>query len=93
VLVAEDNAVNQKVAALMLHRLGLRPNFAANGGEALDMNSISLSRRLYRQAGKAERTSYETGPVGPCAATRTGFPDGQRISAAEVGLNSLVPPA
>jgi CheY-like chemotaxis protein len=37
VLVAEDNIVNQKVAARMLERLGMRPDLAANGREALEM--------------------------------------------------------
>jgi len=37
VLIAEDNAVNQKVAAKMLERMGLRADVAANGREALEM--------------------------------------------------------
>jgi CheY-like chemotaxis protein len=41
VLVAEDNVVNQKVAGLMLQRLGLRPDFAANGREAVEMFSMA----------------------------------------------------
>ena len=36
VLVAEDNPVNQKVAAAMLKRLGYRAHLVANGREALD---------------------------------------------------------
>ena len=42
-LVAEDNAVNQKVAVRMLERLGYRADVAANGLEALD----ALSRIPY----------------------------------------------
>ncbi len=37
VLVADDNAVNQKVASRMLERLGLRADVAANGLEAVRM--------------------------------------------------------
>jgi len=37
VLLAEDNIVNQKVAARMLERIGLRPDVAANGKEAVNM--------------------------------------------------------
>jgi signal transduction histidine kinase/DNA-binding response OmpR family regulator len=40
VLVAEDNVVNQKVAARMLERLGFRPDLAANGREAVEMFEI-----------------------------------------------------
>ena len=35
VLVVEDNAVNQRVVALMLRKLGYQPEVAANGNEAL----------------------------------------------------------
>jgi signal transduction histidine kinase/PleD family two-component response regulator len=37
VLVAEDNPVNQKVAVLMLGRLGIRPDVAENGRKAVEM--------------------------------------------------------
>jgi CheY-like chemotaxis protein/HPt (histidine-containing phosphotransfer) domain-containing protein len=43
ILVAEDNAVNQKVMARMLERLGYRSDVAANGLEVLD----SLERQHY----------------------------------------------
>ena len=36
ILVAEDNAVNQKVAVRLLERMGYRPDVASNGVEALD---------------------------------------------------------
>jgi PleD family two-component response regulator len=37
VLLAEDNAVNQRVAVLMLQRLGCRVDVASNGQEALKL--------------------------------------------------------
>ncbi len=37
VLVAEDNAVNQRVAVRMLEKMGLRADVAANGREAVDL--------------------------------------------------------
>ena len=43
VLLAEDNAVNQKVAVTMLAKLGYRADVAANGKEVLD----ALERQAY----------------------------------------------
>jgi signal transduction histidine kinase/ActR/RegA family two-component response regulator len=43
ILVAEDNIVNQKVAQLLLHRMGYQPDFVVNGVEVL----TALQRQPY----------------------------------------------
>ncbi|HUF38752.1 MAG TPA: response regulator, partial [Anaerolineales bacterium] len=43
ILLAEDNAVNQKVAARLLERMGYRADVAANGVEALE----AVTRQAY----------------------------------------------
>jgi CheY-like chemotaxis protein len=43
ILVAEDNAVNQQLAALLLEKIGYRTDIVANGLEALE----ALERRTY----------------------------------------------
>jgi signal transduction histidine kinase/CheY-like chemotaxis protein len=40
VLVAEDNIVNQRLAARILEKLGMRPDLAADGRELLEMSGL-----------------------------------------------------
>jgi CheY-like chemotaxis protein len=59
VLVAEDNVVNQKVAGLMLQRLGLRPDFAANGREALEMFTMAPYDLIFMDCQMPQMDGYE----------------------------------
>ena len=52
VLLAEDNAVNQRLAASLLERRGHRVTIAANGREALDALGARAVRR--RADGRAD---------------------------------------
>ena len=59
VLVAEDNMVNQKVAGLMLQRLGLRPDFAANGQEAVEMFTMAHYDLILMDCQMPQMDGYE----------------------------------
>jgi two-component system, sensor histidine kinase and response regulator len=58
VLVAEDNAVNQKVAVRMLERLGLRPDVAANGREAVDLCAMLPYDLIFMDCHMPEMDGY-----------------------------------
>ena len=59
VLVAEDNVVNQKVASLMLQRLGIRADFAANGREALDLFLTAPFDLIFMDCQMPQMDGYE----------------------------------
>jgi signal transduction histidine kinase/CheY-like chemotaxis protein len=59
VLVAEDNIVNQKVAARMLEKLGIRADLAANGREALEMMRMLPYDLVFLDCQMPEMNGYE----------------------------------
>jgi PAS domain S-box-containing protein len=59
VLVAEDNAINQKVARRMLERLGIRADVAANGREAVQMTADLSYDVVFMDCQMPDMNGYE----------------------------------
>ena len=59
VLMAEDNAINQKVGVRMLERLGLRADVAANGREAVRMFELLPYDLVFMDCQMPEMDGYE----------------------------------
>jgi CheY-like chemotaxis protein len=59
VLVAEDNIVNQRVAARILEKLGMRPDLAADGREAVEMFSLLPYDLIFMDCQMPEMDGYE----------------------------------
>jgi len=58
-LVAEDNAVNQRVAVRMLQKLGLRADVAANGREAVNLYGMLHYDLIFMDCQMPEMDGYE----------------------------------
>jgi signal transduction histidine kinase/DNA-binding response OmpR family regulator len=74
VLVAEDNAVNQKVISLMLEKLGVRPDVAANGREAVEMIQLLPYDLVFMDLHMPEMNGFEA-----CQAVRSRQTGGTRV--------------
>ena len=75
VLVAEDNAVNQKVISLMLEKLGVRPDVAANGREAVEMIRLLPYDLVFMDLHMPEMGGLEA-----CQAVRAKQSNGPRVT-------------
>jgi PAS domain S-box-containing protein len=98
-LIAEDNLVNQKVALLMLRKLGLRADVAANGREVLQ----ALERQNYDvvlmdvqmpemdgfEAAKAIRERWQNGLPHIIAVTAHAL-EGDRKRCIEAGMDDYI---
>lgn len=59
VLIAEDNAVNQKVISRMLEKMGIRADVAANGREAVEMVQMLPYDLIFMDCQMPEMNGYD----------------------------------
>ncbi len=97
VLVAEDNAVNQKVARAMLERLGCHVDLVANGREAVEMASRLPYDLIFMDCQMPEMDGYEAtrrlrslGAAPPIIAMTANAMPGDRELCLEAGMSDYI---
>jgi PAS domain S-box-containing protein len=101
VLVVEDNAVNQKVAAMLLGRLGVRADVAGHGREAVEMTRMIRYDLVFMDCQMPEMNGYEAtveirrregaGRRVPIVALTADVIEGSRDRCADAGMDDFVP--
>ena len=84
VLLAEDNAVNQRVAVLMLQRLGCRVDVAGNGLEAIDLSGRLPYDIIFLDCQMPELDGY-----GAARAIRAREVEGHRVPIIALTANAM----
>jgi two-component system, sensor histidine kinase and response regulator len=102
VLVAEDNPVNQRVAMLMLKRLGYRARVVGNGAEALDaldrgdFSAVLMDCQMpgmdgYEATGQLRRReAMQPGRRMPVIAMTAGAMEGDRQRCLDAGMDDYI---
>jgi signal transduction histidine kinase/DNA-binding response OmpR family regulator len=101
VLVVEDNVVNQKVAGVMLQKLGLQVDFASNGVEAVRMSEQVAYGMIFMDCQMPQMDGYtaarqirgreRTGSRVPIVAMTAEAMAGARESCLAAGMDDYIP--
>jgi PAS domain S-box-containing protein len=101
VLVVEDNAVNQKVAVMLLAKLGVRADVAGHGREAVDLTRMIPYDLVLMDCQMPEMNGYEataeirrregSGPRLPIVALTADVVEGARERCTGAGMDDFVP--
>ena len=100
-LVVEDNAVNQKVAVMLLGKLGVRADVAGHGREGLEMVRMIPYDIVFMDCQMPEMNGYEASteirrldlPAArvPIIALTADVVEGARERCAAAGMNDFIP--